>query len=391
MERASPILNVASLGALGKIVKLIPVKFVVGLAVVGVIAAIGFFALKLRNPAPQAGTIPTVAADENSILFCWWNVENLFDDKEDKRNSIDKEYDEPFAENEKLRNLKFDRIASALMKMNDGKGPDVIAICEVESVRAADLLRGVLNKKLDESKADKKLQYKDVVMRNLDAGRHIAPAIISRVNVAPALTKMHGNRLRILEGHLYVNGHDLCIIASHWTSQLKQRDGSDGDAGRDKYANGIYEVFRAAAKKNVDTDFLVCGDFNDTPEAQPIVKNLGAIGDKNKVKPTDNEPYFLDLLTGKDPAKFGTIFYNGKPLIYDHICVSPGLLDNKGWSVDPDSVRTETAGLMRKGATRREPWRFGNPGHDMKDDDRGFSDHFPVTVRLKVAPPKGKE
>jgi len=387
MERTSPVLNAASINALGRILKLIPAKILIGLAVVGVIAAIGFFAIKFRNPAPQAGTVPTAAADENSILFCWWNVENLFDDHEDKRNSIDKEYDVPFAENEHLRNLKYDRIATALMKMNDGKGPDVITLAEVESVRAADLLRATLNKKLDDAKADKKLQYKDVVMRNLDAGRHIAPAIISRVNVAPALTKMHGNRLRILEGHLYVNGHDLCIIASHWTSQLKQRDGSDGDAGRDKYANSIYEVFRAAAKKNPDCDFLVCGDFNDTPDALPVVKNLGAIGDKEKVKSTVEEPYFLDLLTGKEASKFGTIFYNGKPLIYDHICVSRGLLDDKGWSADPDSVHTETAGLIRKGATRREPWRFGNPGHEMKDDDRGFSDHFPVTVRLKVAPP----
>jgi len=383
MERTSPILK----AAITTLIRRLPPKTLIGLAVV--VAVVASFAItKFRNPAANAGAVPTVASDDGSILFCWWNVENLFDDKEDKRNAIDKEYDVPFAENEKLRNLKLDRIATALLKMNDGKGPDVIAICEVESVRAADLLRATLNKKLEDAKIDKKLEYKNVVMKNLDAGRHIAPAIITRMNVAPQLTRMHGNRLRILEAHLYVNGHDLCIMASHWTSQLKQRDGTDGDIGREKYAVAIYEAFRAAAKKNVDTDFLVCGDFNDTPDAQPVAKVLGAIGDKNKVKPTDNEPFLLDLLTGKDPNKFGTIFYNGKPLIYDQICASPGLLDDKGWSVDVESVRTETAGLMRKGATRREPFRFGNPGHNMKDDDRGFSDHFPVTVRLKVAPAK---
>jgi len=385
MERTSPILK----SAITTLLRRLPTKSLIGLAVVAAVATVGFFALtKFRNPANPVGTTPVVASDDGSILFCWWNVENLFDDKEDKRNTIDKEYDVPFASDEKLRNLKLDRIASALLAMNDGKGPDVIAICEVESVRAADLLRATLNKKLDDAKMDKKLEYKNVVMKNLDAGRHIAPAIITRMNVAPQLTRMHGNRLRILESHLYVNGHDLCIIASHWTSQIKQRDGSDGDIGREKYAIAIYEAFRAAAKKNVDTDFLVCGDFNDTPEAEPVAKVLGAIGDRSKVKPTDNEPYFLDLLSGKDPNKFGTLFYNGKPMIYDHICVSPGLLDDKGWSVDVNSVETHTAGLMRKGATRREPWRFGSPAHEMKEADRGFSDHFPVTVRLKVAPAK---
>ena len=67
------------------------------------------------------------------------------------------------------------------------------------------------------------------------------------------------------------------------------------------------------------------------------------------------------------------------------------MLDRKGWSVDPDSVATITAGLTRTGATRREPFRFGNPDRAMKSSERGFADHFPVIVKLKVeakAPPK---
>jgi endonuclease/exonuclease/phosphatase family metal-dependent hydrolase len=385
MEQASPIAK----AVFNSLMQRLPMKTLVGLAVVLAAGVVAYFAAtKLRNPAPQAGTTPASSTEDGTVFFCWWNVENLFDDKDDKRNSIDEEYDNPFAKDEKLRNLKLDRIASTLLAMNDGNGPDVMALCEVENVRSAELLMATMNKKLNDAGKDKKLEYKNVVMRNLDAGRHIAPAVITRMNVAPQLTRMHGNKLRILESHLYVNGHDLCIIASHWTSQLKQRDGSDGDAGREKYAIAIYEAFRAAAKKNVDCDFLVCGDFNDTPDAEPVAKVLGAIGDRTKVKPTDNEPYLLNLLGGKDPNKFGTLFYSGKPLIYDHICVSPGLLDSKGWSVEPDTVQTYTTGLMRKGATRREPWRFGSPENPLKESDRGYSDHFPVTVRLKVAPAK---
>ena len=254
----------------------------------------------------------------------------------------------------------------------------------MESVRAAEMLQGVLNKKLKEAKADDKLQYKSVAMKNLDGGRHIAPCVITRLPITPQLTRMHGRQLRILECHVTVNGHDLCILASHWTSQLKQRDGTDGDIGREKYAVAIYEAFREANKRNVDTDFLVCGDFNDTPDAEPVFKVLGAIGDKTKVKPTDKEPYFLNLMHGKDPAKFGTLWYNGKPLIYDHICASPGMLDGKGWSVEPDSIATISTGLMRAGATRREPFRFGSPAKEMKASERGWADHFPVVVKLKV-------
>lgn len=373
--------------AVRPLLRFIPVKVrwiaLIALFALAAVASSGLLQ-SCDSPENRSKTETPVGDGETSFLFCTWNVENLFDDKKDKRNSIDTEYDTAYAENETLRELKYDRIAGTLLKMNDGKGPDIIACMEVESVRAAELLQGALNKKLFDAKADDKLQYKNVAMKNLNGGRHIAPCLITRLPITPQLTRMHGQQLRILECHVNVNGHDLCILASHWTSQLKQRDGTDGDSGREKYAVAIYEAFREINKKNIDCDFLVCGDFNDSPDAEPIVKVLGAIGDKTKVKPTDKEPFFLNLMAGKDAAKFGTIWYGGKPLIYDQICVSPGLLDNKGWSADPDSVATISAGLMRTGATRREPFRFGNPAKDMKDTERGFSDHFPVVVKLKV-------
>ncbi len=57
------------------------------------------------------------------------------------------------------------------------------------------------------------------------------------------------------------------------------------------------------------------------------------------------------------------------------------MLDPSGWSCDPDSIRTIDS-LTRPGDRTRRPWRFGNE----KDSTfaRGYSDHFPVTVRLKV-------
>lgn len=342
-----------------------------------------FLLTRAGGPAVSAqGSNP----DKGEVLFCWWNVENLFDDKNDKRGMIDEEFDNPFADDAKLRDLKFDRIATTLLKMNGGVGPDIIALCEVESVRAADILRGVLNKKLKDAGKEDRLQYANVVMKNVAAGRHIAPCVITRLPVVPQLTRQPSAQLRILEGHVSVNGHALCILASHWTSQLKQKDGSDGDSGREKYAVKLYEAFREMNKKNRDVDVIVCGDFNDTADSDPIVKGLGAIGDRTKVKPTAEEPFFLNLLAGKDPAKFGTLYYNGKPLIYDHVCASPGMLDGKGWSVDSDSVSVPTEGLTRAGATRRQPWRFESPARQVKDAERGFSDHFPVLVKLKVAP-----
>jgi endonuclease/exonuclease/phosphatase family metal-dependent hydrolase len=340
---------------------------------------------KIIDLTPKPAVPQAQPGEAKSISFCFWNVENLFDDKDDRRNEIDEEYDDPFARNAKLRQLKLDHLAATILKMNDGRGPDILACAEVESVRAAEILMGTLNKSMKDP-ADK---YKSILMKNLDAGRHISTCVITRLNVSNLATKLHGGNLRILEAHVFVDGQDLCILATHWTSKLRQEGGGQGDDGRSKYARTIYGVYERMALNNPAVDFLVCGDFNDTPDAPQVLEGLRATGDRSRVVKTNRNPQLLDLFANKDPKQFGTIWYANRPQIYDHICVSAGMLDNEGWSCDPDSVSTWTHGLTRPGATRREPWRFGDPNRsDLRDSDRGYSDHFPVLVTLKVAKKK---
>jgi hypothetical protein len=104
-------------------------------------------------------------------------------------------------------------------------------------------------------------------------------------------------------------------------------------------------------------DFLVCGDFNTAPDSDPVVNELHMTGNRAEVTPTRSNPHLLGLLSGKPPEQFGTHFYQ-KPLIYDQIGVSAGMLDDKGWGCDPDSVRVPTGEMMRGG--KRRPWRFGD-------------------------------
>jgi endonuclease/exonuclease/phosphatase family metal-dependent hydrolase len=356
-------------------------------AVMVVAAVVAGFAYLANRPRPAPPVPPPTAVNPDGsagFQFAFWNVENLFDDSDDNRRAVDETYDNPFAHDGALRAEKYDHIAAKLLDLNAGRGPDVIACCEVESVRAAELLRDELNRKLDAAKFDPALHYTNVAAIDLNAGRHINACVITRLNLAGASTKQHGRLLRIIETRLTVNGHDLTIVASHWTSQLTQRDGGDGDDGRAKYADLVYGIFADAATADPAVDFLACGDFNSTPDSQPVAVNLHATGDRSRVVPVARGPMLLDLLAGKNPADYGTIWYGGKPLIYDHVCISPGMLDPAGWSADPDSVRVFTDGLIR--GTRRDPWRFGNP-NSPPIGGRGYSDHLPVTVNLRVAPP----
>jgi endonuclease/exonuclease/phosphatase family metal-dependent hydrolase len=322
-------------------------------------------------PEPGPGHVPSAGA--NGYLLCFWNLENFFDDMEDGRTGADEEYDQWFAREPATLKLKLDHLSQALVEMNDGRGPDILCVVEVESIRAAELLRDALNARLK----DEKLHYQHVLMKEVKGGRHIAPAILTRLPVKGDKTQLHGRLERILEGHVVVDGHDLAIIASHWTSRLTDKDGHQ----RAKYASQIYGVFKAMYLANEKVDFLVCGDCNDGPTDASITDTLHATDDVAAVRKGGSEPQLLDLMMGKDPENgWGTHYDRGRWITFDQIFLSPGLLDGTGWSCDPSTVHVVNT-LVQPSDKHHRPWRFGNP----KDRyERGYSDHFPVTVRLTV-------
>jgi hypothetical protein len=199
-------------------------------------------------------------------------------------------------------------------------------------------------------------------MEEVDGGRHIAPAILTRLPVVGDRTHLLGKRLRILEGRIKVEDHELVVIASHWTSRVSSKEDREG-AGRDRYAEEIYGRFHAMYRSNPQVDLLVCGDFNDDPTDESVTKYLHAAGDISAVRRAAGarveEPPLLDLFLGKDPEKFGTHHYKDQWNIFDQILVSSGLLDDTGWSCDPGSVRTVN-GLTAD--RKRRPRDFGSEG-----------------------------
>src|SRR5262245_57436322 len=106
-------------------------------------------ALFLAACAPSSVSFP--ASRSSEYLFCFWNVENLFDDEDNPKDmAADKAYDDWFAHDEAARRLKYEHVSQAVAEMNGGKGPDILALAEVESERAVELLRDALNARLSD-------------------------------------------------------------------------------------------------------------------------------------------------------------------------------------------------------------------------------------------------
>lgn len=322
-----------------------------------------------QGPEPLPG--PQVARAPEGYLFCTWNVENFFDDRDDPRNHDEDE--DWFGRDPRAVRQKVGVLADALLRQNQGRGPDILAMVEVESQRAVELLRDALNDRLSDDAA-----YRTIVFRANNTGRRFAPAILTRLAARDRRTRDprdFGNR-RILEAHLEAEGAPLVVLASHWTSRVTDKTG----AKRVAYADTVYNAFLNLIRTDPSADVLLSGDFNDTPEDPAVRIHLRASGDPAAVRLDDARPRLFGLMIGKDPGAEGTYYYHGRWQVLDHILASPGLLDQTGWRILPETVRTEHPPGLRAGRTRA-PFRFGGP---KTQNPRGPSDHFAVTVRLKV-------
>jgi endonuclease/exonuclease/phosphatase family metal-dependent hydrolase len=278
--------------------------------------------------------------------------------------------------------LKVDRLAEALLMMNDGRGPDIVAVCEVESEKCMNALKDSLNERLTKTgKEDAK--YEHVLFLGDHLGRRFAPGILTRLPVEADRTRKITNKAgngRTIEGHIKANGHDLAVLAAHWTSRLDYGNGGDHAERRFSYAKDCYGRFKAILKDNPDADVILCGDFNDEFKDPSIRDGLHASANVEEVRNAVDEPRPLDLFANwpANGEPRGTIYGRGHWSIFDHICVSRGLLDDKGWSADVASAAIFAPRELRN--ARGEPFRFG----DSKSPQHGYSDHFPVTVRLKL-------
>src|ERR1043166_1115871 len=65
------------------------------------------------------------STSQTEFVFCHWNVENFFDDKNDGRNGKgEKEYDALYANRPELLKQKLAKLPEAILNINGGKGPE---------------------------------------------------------------------------------------------------------------------------------------------------------------------------------------------------------------------------------------------------------------------------
>ncbi len=313
--------------------------------------------------APQIPT-PEQFSQRNYFVVMSWNVENLFDtEKDPKTNDIEFTPQGSQQWDKKDFQSKIYNLSDVIRRVDDGFGPDIIGLCEVENKFVLEELCRHPN--------IQSLGYKYIYHRNGHDGRGIDVAMISRFEAEEISWHYAGASSReILQAKFHIRGEDLYVFVNHWRSRLGGKKQSEYH--RIEAAKTCRHLIENIVKKNPVANIIIMGDFNDNPEDDSLKTYLGACISKKKQKSC---LLFNLTYTTSPPSWVNTPNY-----FFDQIIISKNLLNHSKIHYIHDSFETIAYRFM----CTKDGWplSFSTNSHI------GYSDHFPVIAIFNLPPKK---
>ena len=345
-----------------------------------------------------------------------YNVENLFDSKHDEgkrdweylpKEFVGKEKECKKIRKKRYRNnclnsdwtpkrlqLKLSQIKKVIASKGSEK-PTFLALQEVENENVIRLLANELG-------------YSSWIVSQSPDRRGIDLAILYTESSSLKKIRFFEHELKdgyfkkrpsrnILEGHFLINGkYELTIYVNHWPSQ------GNPTRARISAAEKLKSLIENRIKEKPTGAILAVGDFNILPyeNPHPVKKVFLASNSMQDV----HELFMNDSSISqkeKDRTPIGTYFYPPKREWnrFDRIFVNNGLIGKenkkKGLFLDLTEYRiynpefiTTSLKLRKKfsgdgsSVVKGVPFRYNFLAD--KSDKAGFSDHFPVFVKLRI-------
>jgi len=313
----------------------------------------------------------------------FWNLENLFD--------ISSSSERPDYLKERLRKelegwtaailkKKIAQLVKIIMQMNDGRGPDILGVCEIEN-------EAVVKKLLDGFPSGGR-NYK-IAHADTKDGRGIDVAVIYDGDTYRAGLKFnHFVQKRTATRDIFqVNlttkaSRDLVIVGNHWPSRR------GGQYGSEPYRMMVGETlayFHKRILENLgeDTAVVVMGDFNDEPFDRSIRDYALASRERQKIMNARSVDYFYNLMWEATGNREATYYFGSQPNLLDQFWISKGILkQGSAFRVEPGSVEIFQPPELIASGDYPKARKFGRPSGATTFDQEGYSDHFPITMIL---------
>ncbi|MBR6291941.1 MAG: hypothetical protein IKR33_03970 [Bacteroidales bacterium] len=309
--------------------------------------------------------ISSAVAAQDTFTAAWWNVENLFDTRDDPKTN-DNEFT-PLGDRHWTRrklDAKLQGIYKTLVMMDL---PVVVGLAEVEN-------KYVL-RELCQGTPLSQVPYRYVHYDSPDR-RGIDCALIYRadrftvtasrpVNMSDSADGFFTRDILVVEG-VTSNGDSVCLLLNHWPSK---RGGDEADTRRMEIARKVRSLMLELKEKHPSAAVIAMGDMNTTANEDAISQGMDFGSDSIN-------PDGIRLLTQRLPNDWGSHKYQGQWRYIDHVF----LLADEKWKVLKlkllkfDHLLTDDDSHIGQRPKRT------NIGPRYEG---GLSDHLPLLLRLK--------
>jgi len=339
-----------------------------------------------------------------AYLVAFWNLENLFAPEgfparepwiaEAVRNDL-------MGWTQALFDQKVAQLASIIVQLKSGAGPDLLGVCEVENRFALQAVANQLNA-LRPAR-----NYQLVHVDSTRDHRGIDTAFIYDANVLATnplelfshwVMRRTGTRDITQSTFITPAGNELIALANHWPSRSAPVGrGPQYSAGFRATAGETLAYWHGRIRevKGNDAAIIAMGDFNDDPFADSLIIHALALRDRGDVTRAQigkfynlSWRYLTQIVTdhrGNQRSLDGTLYFDDDANVFDQVLVARGLLVGPGRLKAVDaSARVEAFPEMVDHRVGQGPIRFGLPKGDAASNvnTAGFSDHFPVSVQI---------
>lgn len=314
----------------------------------------------------------TNGSDRVKFRVASYNVENLFDLKNDGTEYREYIPGPKFYWQEKIAVRKYANISKVISTLN----ADIVALQEIES-------RTALKRLLETLDATGNSYRYSVISEK--KGSIVRCALISRYRITDS-TELFTERMNrsVLKTTLSISGRDLIIYVNHWPSK--------------RLPESRRLIYAERLRKDIDklpenSEYIIVGDFNsDYNESVSFRKNrklndtsgrtginhvlktaTSGFADRNK---NECRNCLYNLWFELKPEERWSYRFRGRKSTLDNFLIPDSLLDQRQFEYVKGSFRQYRPDYLMKG-NRIYRWQMSKTG---KHTGKGFSDHLPVSA-----------
>ena len=314
----------------------------------------------------------------------WYNLENLFDISTSSERS---DFLKKKLKNElkgwtrAVLNKKYANLVNVISRFNNGLGPDILGVGEVENKKVVTELANKLSDALGRT-------Y-NVIHENSADKRGIDTALIYDSHLYDAEDQTFTLRIfkrnptrDLFQIHLKTKeGNTLILILNHWPS----RKGGvfESEPFRIMVAENLaYWIERIHEERGSKPAIVLMGDFNDNPFDRSIAVNLLSTSNPKEVLNATSTHKFFNPMFTYIGSGVGTHVYGNDQNILDQFMLSKAIVSQSASSpFNFDGAEIVMFDNMVKG-DYNTPIRFGRPSSKSQYNPEGFSDHLPIKLIL---------